>query len=84
MEETAQVLGFIGDIYDAVLEPRLWTGVLERAASFVCGCAASIFWQDSIRNEGNVYYQLRRSPVCAALLPEVRQIEPFEHDVSDA
>ena len=62
MEETAQVLGLIGDIYDAVLEPRLWTGVLERAASFVGGCAASIFWQDSIRNEGNVYYQFGVDP----------------------
>ncbi len=62
MEETAQVLGLIGDIYDAVLEPRLWTGVLERAASFVGGCAASIFWQDSIRNEGNVCYQFGADP----------------------
>jgi DNA-binding CsgD family transcriptional regulator/PAS domain-containing protein len=62
MEETAQLLDLIGGIYDAVLEPRLWTGVLERAASFVGGCAASIFWQDSIRNEGNVYYQFGADP----------------------
>ena len=47
----------IGGIYDATLEPTLWTGVLERAASFVGGSAASIFWQDAIRKEGNAYYQ---------------------------
>ena len=62
MEETAQLLDLIGGIYDAVLEPQLWAGVLERAASFVGGCAASIFWQDSIRYEGNVYYQFGAHP----------------------
>jgi PAS domain-containing protein len=62
MEETAQLLDLIGGIYDAVLEPQLWAGVLERAASFVGGCAASIFWQDSIRYEGNVYYQFGADP----------------------
>lgn len=56
MEETAQLLNLIGSIYDAALEPALWTGVLEKAANFVGGSAASIFWQDEIRKEGNAYY----------------------------
>lgn len=56
MEETTQLLNLIGNIYDAVLEPPLWTGVLEKAAGFVGGSAATIFWQDGIRKEGNSYY----------------------------
>lgn len=56
MNETARLLDLIGVIYDAALEPRLWTDVLEKAASFVGGPAATIFWQDAIRKEGNAYY----------------------------
>jgi hypothetical protein len=56
MGEAAQLSNLIGDIYDAALEPALWTGVLEKAASFVGGTGATIFWQDGIRMEGNAYY----------------------------
>jgi hypothetical protein len=56
MEEAARLSNLIGDIYDAALEPALWTGVLEKAASFVGGSGATIFWQDAIRKEGNAYY----------------------------
>jgi DNA-binding CsgD family transcriptional regulator/PAS domain-containing protein len=56
MEETAQLSNLIGNIYDAVLEPALWTGVLESVARFLGGSAATIFWQDGIRKEGNSYY----------------------------
>jgi hypothetical protein len=56
MEETEQLSNLIGDIYDAVLEPALWTGVVEKAGGFVGGSAASIFSQDTIRKVGNSYY----------------------------
>jgi hypothetical protein len=56
MEESAQLLNLIGSIYDALLEPALSAGVLEKTASFVGGSAATIFWQDGIRKEGNAYY----------------------------
>jgi|HubBroStandDraft_6_1064221.scaffolds.fasta_scaffold1051581_2 hypothetical protein len=39
---------WVGDIYDAVLEPHLWIGVLEMTARFVGGSAASIFWRRSL------------------------------------
>jgi len=57
MDETGQLLNLIGTIYDAALEPVLWTDVLEKAASFVGGSASSIFWQDGVRKEGNAYYK---------------------------
>jgi DNA-binding CsgD family transcriptional regulator/PAS domain-containing protein len=56
MEETSELSNLIGNIYDAVLEPALWTSVLERAARFVGGSGATIFWRDGIRNAGNSYY----------------------------
>jgi DNA-binding CsgD family transcriptional regulator len=56
MDETAQLSALIGSIYDAVLEPALWTGVLEKAGRFVGGSAASIFSQDSVQKKGNAYY----------------------------
>lgn len=56
MEETEQLSNLIGNIYDAVLEPTLWTGVVEKAGSFVGGSGASIFSQDAIRRVGNSYY----------------------------
>jgi len=57
MEESARLSNLIGDIYDAALEPALWTGVLEKAGNFVGGSGASIFSQDAVRKEGNAFYQ---------------------------
>ena len=52
----AHLSALIGSIYDAVLEPALWTGVVEMAGRFVGGVGASIFRQDSVRKIGNSYY----------------------------
>ncbi len=57
MEETAQILNLVGEIYDAVLEPALWIGVLKKTAGFVGGSASSIFSQDAVNRIGNSYYQ---------------------------
>ena len=56
-KDRSTLLDLIGVIYDAVLEPELWTGTLKKAASFVGGSGASIFSQDAIRKEGNAHYQ---------------------------
>ena len=55
-DDKAHLSALIGSIYDAVLEPALWTGVVERAGKFVGGVGASIFRQDSVRKIGNSYY----------------------------
>jgi DNA-binding CsgD family transcriptional regulator/PAS domain-containing protein len=61
-DDNAQVSALIGGIYDAVLEPALWTGVVERAGRFVGGVGASIFRQDSVRKVGNSYYHFGIDP----------------------
>jgi DNA-binding CsgD family transcriptional regulator/PAS domain-containing protein len=61
-DDKAQLSALIGGIYDAVLEPALWAGVVESAGRFVGGVGASIFRQDSIRKIGNSYYQFGIDP----------------------
>jgi hypothetical protein len=62
MDEAARLSALIGDIYDAALEPALWTGVVERVGRFVGGSAASIFSRDSVRGTGNAYYNFGVDP----------------------
>src|SRR5712692_5747198 len=42
----------IGDIYDAVFDSSLWPSVLEKAACFVGGPAASLFSKDAASKSG--------------------------------
>lgn len=56
MQEAEQVSLLIGDIYDASLDPSLWTGVLKAAAGFVRGSAASLYAKDAINKNGNIFY----------------------------
>lgn len=62
MSETAKLLDLVGDIYDAALESALWMGVLEKAADFVGGSAASIFSQDTVYKFGNSSYHFGIDP----------------------
>ena len=52
----------IGDIYDAILDPSLWEGVLERTARFVGGVGASLFSKDASSNTGAVAYSYGIDP----------------------
>jgi DNA-binding CsgD family transcriptional regulator len=61
MHETERLSWLIGDIYDAALEPSLWAKVLENAARFVGGAAASVFSKDVTRSV-QVFYQYGIDP----------------------
>jgi DNA-binding CsgD family transcriptional regulator len=56
MDETEQLSTLIGDIYDAALEPSLWTDVLGKAARFVGGPAAGLYSKDAASKTGVVAY----------------------------
>ena len=64
MRETERLSALIGDIYDAALDPALWVRVLEQAAKFVGGSAASLYTRDVASKTANVAYQygLRGGP----------------------
>jgi DNA-binding CsgD family transcriptional regulator/PAS domain-containing protein len=44
--EASKLSELIGYIYDAALDPTLWTRALERASSFVGGSSAVLYWHD--------------------------------------
>ena len=56
MDEIEQLSTLIGDIYDAALEPSLWTDVLGKAARFVGGPAAGLYSKDATSKTGSVAY----------------------------
>ena len=56
MDETVELSALIGDIYDAALDPALWSDVLGRTKRFVGGHAASLLWKDAVAKRGDTYY----------------------------
>jgi DNA-binding CsgD family transcriptional regulator len=56
MTEPQQVSSLIGEIYDAALDPDLWTGVLEKSCGFVGGVASNLYSEDSAAKTGNIHY----------------------------
>jgi DNA-binding CsgD family transcriptional regulator len=58
--ETKVLSELIGTIYDAPLDPTLWSGVLGKSAEFVGGSAASIYSMNSAA--GTLYHQFGVEP----------------------
>jgi DNA-binding CsgD family transcriptional regulator len=46
----------IGGIYDAALDPDLWSCALKGIGQFVGGPAAALYAKDTVRKTGNVFY----------------------------
>jgi DNA-binding CsgD family transcriptional regulator len=61
VRDADQLSSFIGQIYDAAVEPGLWPAVLRRAAGFVGGTVAALYYKDAATNRGNVYYDCGRN-----------------------
>jgi DNA-binding CsgD family transcriptional regulator/PAS domain-containing protein len=56
MGEIEDVSSLIGDLYDAALEPSLWTSVLKSSALFVGGSGASLYAKDTISKSGAMHH----------------------------
>ena len=56
MGDDEKLSRFIGNVYDAALDPALWIGVLEQIARFVGGPAASLYSKDVVSKTGSVAY----------------------------
>ncbi len=57
MDQAEQLSVLIGEIYDAALDPSLWTGVVGKAGRFVGGLGATLFSKDAVNRSGNVCYE---------------------------
>jgi len=56
MDQAEQLSELIGEIYDAALDPSLWSDVLGKAGRFVGGPVAAIFAKSPTALTGTVYY----------------------------
>jgi DNA-binding CsgD family transcriptional regulator len=52
----AQLSSLIGDVYDTVLDPSRWNGVLAQVAAFVGGESAGLLLYDLISKNANAHY----------------------------
>jgi DNA-binding CsgD family transcriptional regulator len=59
MSEIRQFSALVADIYDASLDPSLWTGVLEKICTFVPAAISNIFVQDGVAKRADVGFDFR-------------------------
>jgi hypothetical protein len=62
MPEAEQVLSLVGDIYDAALDPTLWTDALPAIGEFVGGQGGGIVSKDSISKASSPHYHFGVDP----------------------
>lgn len=55
VRETERVSALIDHVYDAALDSTLWVDVLDEAARFVGGPAASLYYKDADKRAGIAY-----------------------------
>src|SRR5215475_1720027 len=62
MDQREELSTLIGRIYDAALDPALWTEVLTGIADFVSGHAAGLLSKNSLSRFGNAHYHVGVEP----------------------
>jgi DNA-binding CsgD family transcriptional regulator/PAS domain-containing protein len=62
MRDEQGLSALIGTVYDAALDPSLWTDVLPGATSFVGGCAAALFAKSAAGKTGGIFYDYGTDP----------------------
>jgi len=78
MAEIEQFSSLVGDIYDAALDPSLWTGVLEKMCAFVPGSLGNIFIQDAVAKRANASFGWGNDPYYEKLyLEKLCKINPL-------
>src|SRR6266496_2577772 len=64
MSEPQKLIAVISDIYDATLNPALWSGAVAKIAAFVGGQAGGLAVHDSLQRNVNVFYDAGFDPQC--------------------
>ena len=55
MDADERLSAVIGEVYDASLDPALWSHVLERVCAYIGSSAASFHFQDAITKNIDIY-----------------------------
>ena len=62
MDQAEQLSELVGEVYDAALDPALWSDVVGKAGRFVGGSAAAIYAKSPTALTGHVYYESGTDP----------------------
>ncbi|RTL53634.1 MAG: LuxR family transcriptional regulator [Bradyrhizobiaceae bacterium] len=62
MREESQISGLIASVYDAALEPSLWSDLVADINQFVGGRACGLFSKDPISKSGKTHYYCGADP----------------------
>jgi hypothetical protein len=54
MSDPTHISSLIGDIYDAILDQSLWTGVLGKATQFIGAQAGALLWRNTVDEAADV------------------------------
>jgi DNA-binding CsgD family transcriptional regulator/PAS domain-containing protein len=65
--EASALSELIGNIYDAALDPKLWTRALEHTCAFVGGSSALLHWRDVARESAAALHRFNDDPYYARL-----------------
>jgi DNA-binding CsgD family transcriptional regulator/PAS domain-containing protein len=60
--EATALSKLIGDIYDAALDPQLWTRALEGSCSFIGGFSAVLHWHDAATERSAILHSFNQNP----------------------
>ena len=60
--EATALSKLMGDIYDAALDPQLWTRALERSCSFIGGFSAVLYWHDAATERSAILHSFNQNP----------------------
>jgi len=78
MDETQRLSALTGDIYDAALDPALWTHVLEDTAGFVGGAASALYTKDIVRKQHNTIHTWGYDPYYTKIyIEKYGKFDPF-------
>lgn len=56
MHESERLSTLIADIYDAALDPTLWTEALAKTRAFIGGWQIALSWKDAVAKRGGSYF----------------------------
>src|SRR5215813_13738050 len=62
MSEMGSFSALIGEIYDASLDPRLWSSVLQKTCHYIGGSAASLSSQETWRRSVHFHFSWGADP----------------------
>ena len=65
-----QLSELVGEIYDAALDPALWSAAFDRACAYIGGSHAYVMAQDNVRKLVDFYFVSRHDPLYRQLYIE--------------